>query len=418
MSSMTLVERHVVHLSHKDYALLDHLTFLSKNLYNATLYTMRQAYISTQTYLNYYDVNKLFTHGNQPDYRALPAKVAKQTQMLVDKSFKSFFALLKLKQQGKYDKSVRIPQYLHKQDGRMLVMYEKGALSFKHEGFIALSKTSIRIRTKQSKDTVQFVRIVPKGHHIVIEVGYKQPMAEKQLDNGRFASIDLGLHNLMTVASNCIAPFIINGKPLKAINHYYNKYLAKMKHTLARDNQKRSSKAVGRLTLKRQHKIRDYLHKVTTFVVNHFASHQITTLIVGCNKEWKQDIAIGKRNNQNFVSIPHGEILNLLAYKCEMRGITMVLQEESYTSKCSFFDDEPVEKHDMYQGKRIKRGLFRTATGFLLNADVNGACNIARKYFVKQGVWNVRQLTDCIKVCSTPPVVIDGFAYLSVQKNR
>lgn len=371
--------------------------FYQKNLYNATLYEVRQQFFKDGSFLNYNAVNKLFTHINQIDYRALPAKVAKHTQQLVDKNYKSFFALIKKK-----DNKARIPKYL-KKDGRQVVHYEKGALSFKKLGFIHLSKTNIFIKTKIDKSLINFVRVVPKGNHIVVEVGYKANYTELKPNNGNYASIDVGLNNLATLTSNVAKPIIYNGKPIKSINQYFNKQLTKEKSKLGTQEKTNKTK-LQNLFLKRKNKISTYLHKVSQQIVNYLVLNNITTLIVGKNIGQKQNIELGKQTNQNFVQVPFNDLISQLSYKCKQLGITVALIEESYTSKCSFFDNEPVQKQDNYQGKRMKRGLFKTKTGKLINADVNGSLNILRKYLTSQETWNDQIWSNLVEVCSTPSV--------------
>ena len=106
---------------------------------------------------------------------------------------------------------------------------------------------------------------------------------------------------------------------------------------------------------------------------------RIGTLIIGKNDGWKQAIGLGKRTNQNFVFVPHARFIAMLRYKAELVGIQVMVSEESYTSKCSFLDLELVGKHEVYAGRRVKRGLYRASDGRRLNADVNGAFNILRK---------------------------------------
>lgn len=389
------VERHIIKESNKLYRDLDHLTFLSKNLYNATLYSIRQHYFKTKGYLNYYDVNKEFTHTNQVDYRALPAKVSKWTQMLVDKNMKSFFALVKKK-----DTKVRLPRYLDK-NGRQLVFYEKGALSLVKEGYIKLSKTDIYIKTNVAKDKIRFVRLVPKGNHIVVEVGYRVGIKEHK-HRGRYASIDLGINNLMTLSSNVIEPLIINGRPLKSINQYYNKRLARMKSNLWEKEKRKSSRRISGLHLKRSNKVTDYLHKSSRCVVNYLVSNQIDTLVIGYNPGWKQNITLGSMTNQKFIQVPFKQLIDKLIYKCVEVGIQVDLQEESYTSLCSFIDNEDVKKHSKYVGKRIKRGLYTSESRININADLNGSLNILKKYLIKKAVWDEFLHSDCIEVSSAP----------------
>ena len=205
----------------------------------------------------------------------------------------------------------------------------------------------------------------------------------------------IGVNNLCAIGSNVLKPIIINGKPLKSINQYYNKKLAKLKSELK--NEKKTSKRIKSLTNKRNNKVNDYLHKSSRLIVNYLVSNNINTLVIGKNKEWKQNAKIGKRNNQNFIQIPHTRFIEMLEYKCKLEGITVIVTEESYTSKCSFMDNEPIKKHTNYVGKRVKRGLFKSSKGILINADLNGSLNILKKV--------VGEFQYPIEVCSTPLVL-------------
>ena len=399
---MVLVEKHIIKPSHQYYDELNHLCLLSKNLYNATLYTVRQYYFANKQFLNYQTVNKIYAGGNQPDYRALPAKVAKHTQMLVEQNFKSFFGLLKLKAQGKYNKPIKIPRYL-KKTGKQVVHYEKGAISFKAQGFIQLSKTNIKIKTKLTKESVQFVRLVPKNHYVVIEIGYNVKEPELKPNNNVLA-IDIGVNNIVSCVTTDGDKLLVNGKPLKYINHNYNKAVADAKSNLKSTHNKNSSKYISQIINKRNNRINDYLHKITTYIVNHAVSKNIGTIVVGYNKEWKQDTNMGKVNNQNFVNIPFYRLINLLEYKCRLKGIKFQTITESYTSKCSFVDNEEIKKHTTYSGKRISREWFKTKNGLIVNADINGAYNILKKYMQKNATWNESLSQTLVRVCSVPSV--------------
>lgn len=387
---MYLVERHII----KNNRELDEVCFKSKNLYNKALYLVRQHYFKTKSYLNYFDVNKLMVESKNDDYYALPTKVSKQTLMLLDRNFKSFFSLVKNKQSGNYDKLIRIPRYLDKQ-GRSITIFPKEAVSKKYlkKGLIKLPSLSIEIPTKKANESnLVEVRVLPRNNHHVIEVVYKVDEVEPKSDNGRYASIDLGLNNLATVSSNVVKPFIINGRPLKSINQYYNKEKARLQSHLKGD--KKTSKRINSITNKRNNKVKDYLHKSSRKIVNFLVSNNISTLIIGYNEEWKQNINLGRTNNQSFTNIPFYTFVKQLDYKCKLEGINVILTEESYTSKCSFLDGETIEKHESYLGKRIKRGLFKSAKGKLINADLNGSLNILRKV--------VGEFQYPIEVCSTP----------------
>jgi IS605 OrfB family transposase len=312
---------------------------------------------------------------------------------MLDKNWKGFFASIKSynKDNSKFKGKPRIPKYLDKEKGRYITTYEKGAISYKElrNGIVKLSGTDIRIETKVKN--INQCRIVPRNNQYVIEIIYTVNDTEPKKDNGRYCSIDLGVNNLATVGSNVIKPYLINGRPLKSINQYYNKKLATLK------SEKRSKKKIHSLCSKRNNKVKDYLHKSSRYIVNHLVSNNINTLIVGYNKGWKQDINIGKVNNQNFVNIPFSNFIKMLQYKCEMAGINVLLTKENYTSKCSFLDLETLNKQKKYMGRRIHRGLFRSATNKLINADLNASLNILRKV--------VGEFQYPIEVCSAPRAI-------------
>ena len=383
---LILCERHIIKPNNPLFSDCDNLSFLAKNLYNSTLYYQRQSLFNSD-FQNYYAVTREFTYTNQPDYRALPAKVSKMVQRLVDKNFKSYFALVKTKNTEGCTPKVRPPKYLDKTDGRCIVPYPKDALSLKVDGYVKLSKTSIMIKTKVPKEDIQGARIVPKGNHYIIEILYRVVSRPLRYElPKRVAFIDPGLNNLMTVTSNCFNPILVNGRPLKAINQLANKELAKLKSKLSLRGLY-TSPLLQSVYNKRARRITDMLHKITTQLVNHLDSHNIDTVIFGHNVGQKQDINLGKVTNQNFVQIPFTQLIAQLQYKCQLKGIKFILTEESHTSKCSFLDKESVEHHETYKGKRVKRGLFKTSEGILINADVNGSLNIGRKYLTQLGLY-------------------------------
>lgn len=395
---MQLVERHIINENHEYYKELDNLCFLSKNLYNSTIWRQQQEYEKDKKYHNFCDLSKLFIKENQVDYRALPAKVSNKTLMMVDRAYKSFFKIRKT------NTKARKPKYLHKTKGRQTVFYEKGAFSFKkRKGYIHLSKTNIFIKSKIPQDKINFVRVNPKGNHFVIEVGYKTNDTEEKRNNNKYASIDLGVNNLITLASNVDKPIIINGRPVKSINRFYNKKIAKLKSQLPVGVY--SSKQIQNLYKNRENKIDDYMHKASRYITDYLVSNQINTLVIGYNKGWKQDVNMGKKNNQTFSYIPYLRLISLLKYKCEMVGIKVEVREESYTSKCSFLDNEEVCKHDKYLGKRVRRGLFVASDGRKINADVNGALNILKKYLISKVAWDSQIWEDLVWVSSTPNVL-------------
>ena len=388
---MILTERHIIKKTNPLYSELDNLCFLSKNLYNSALYTVRQYYFENKKYLSWVNINNNFVKDKQVDYYALPCKVSQQTLKMVDQNMKSFFNAIKAKKS-----KAKLPKYLDKVKGRFLVTYTNQAIGKKalQNGYVELSKTNIKIKTKVKN--VKQVRIVPQNNFIVVEVLYEVRPKPHDKSKEMYCGIDFGLNNLMTCSFQNDSPLIINGKPLKSINWHYNKEKSRLQSLL--DGRKKTSKRIQNITLKRNNRINDYLHKTTKIFVNYLVSKEINNVVIGYNKEWKQGINIGRVNNQNFVGIPYYKLLNMLTYKCELEGISVIVTEESYTSKCSFLDDEDICKHEEYYGKRIKRGLYKASDGRLINADVNGALNILKKVIGKFEY-------DSIKVCSTPLVV-------------
>ena len=413
---VTLCEKHIIKKGHMYYDRCNELSFLAKNLYNATLYEQRQSFFQ-KAFKNYYVVNKEFTHNNQIDYKALPAKVSKQVQMLSDRAFKSFFALKKLEAEGKYDKEIKIPKYLDKKKGRMTVPYEKGAVSTVEEGYVSLSQSGIKVPTKIDKDKIVGARIVPKRNHYVIEILYDEVKEKEKEEYNRVAFIDPGMNNLMTVTSNVFNPIIYNGRQIKSINQLANKNIAKRQERMTEMNLKVKktlgereiqrlnvdrSKGMKAIWTKRELRIKDNFHKITRHLVDYLVEHNIDTVIFGYNKGQKQEINLGKKTNQNFVYIPFATLRHMLKYKCDLVGIKYIEQEEAYTSKCSFVDREAIKKKEKYQGERIERGLYKTSTGKEINADVNGSLNIGRKYLEKQKLYNDKMHNELLLHINNP----------------
>ena len=385
---MQLVEQHIIRKNDERYKPLDEALFKSKNLYNATLYHVRQRFIKENVYMPYATMQHIFQEENQVDYRQLPSKVAQQTMKLVDQNFRSFFKACKAyaKDKSKFTGRPKLPNYLDKKKGRCLLTYTTQAISKKAldtEHCILLSGLDVKVDTKITYDMLDQVRVVSRLNRIIVEVVYSVDDTPVKQDNGRYAAIDLGVNNLAAVTSNVdgFVPFLISGRPIKSISHYYNKRKTFLQSELVKScgKNKRTSNRIKRLGNVRNNKIKDYMHKVSRMLVNHLVSSDIHTLVIGKNNGWKQDTNIGKVNNQNFVQIPFDMFIGMLTYKCTLEGISVELVNESHTSKCSFLDSESICHHDEYVGKRIKRGLFKSSDGRLINADINGSYNILRK---------------------------------------
>lgn len=383
---MILVEKHNIGINHVHFNELDKLSFLSKNLFNMSLYNIRQHYFNTNTFLSLKENYKLLNKVQKNDYKALPSKISNQVIKQVDTAFKSFFMANKKYKENpsKFTGKPKITNYKDKVDGRNILTYEKKAVSKKaiKNGLINLTYSTLSISTNVKYDELKCVRIIKRLNSYVIEIAYEKKEMELKTNNFKYSGGDLGLNNLITVTfNNGERPLIINGKPLKSINHFYNKELSRLKSELEVKNNKKISKRIKRLTEKRNNKINDYLHKTSKMLVNQLVSKDISKIAVGKNNGWKQDINIGKKNNQNFVQVPFNNFINMLDYKLKLKGIELILINEAYTSKCSFLDSEEIKKHTTYSGKRIKRGLFKTNKGLIINADVNGSFNILKKAF-------------------------------------
>lgn len=378
---MNLTETHQIRPNHKLYSICDELCFKSKNLYNAALFEFRQSFFDKELdTLTWQNINRIFNQSNQFDYRELPAKVSNTVLKKLGNNISAFWSLVK---KSDYKKKVNLPKYLHKTDGRFIVEFNKQTFSDKRdeENNIIICKSSLNLKIPTKVENPQQIRIVPKTGCYVIEVIY-EIKENKSKQNQRVASIDLGLNNLATVVTNDgDNPILISGKKIKSINQYYNKITSKKKSLLPHNVF--ISKSLDRLWLKRNNKISYEIHKITKFLANYFDERDVSKVIIGNNTGWKNEINLGKRNNQNFVNIPYTKFINQLTYKCQLLGITVITREESYTSKASFLDYDEIpnykdETKPQFSGKRIKRGLYRSTTR-KINADVNGAYNIMVK---------------------------------------
>lgn len=407
---MKLVEKHYIQKNHKYFKECDKLSFLAKNLYNYANYLVRKEFIENKIWLKSPELQKIL-QGQQVDYLALPAKVSSQVLRLLEKNWKSFFKAIKdwKKHPDKYLGRPRLPRYKHKTKGRQVVIYDVQAINkrkLNKEGIVKLSKTNIEIPFINNFDDnkIKQARIVHMNQfQYCIEIVYETIIQSKVLNKENYIGVDLGLNNLCTIGGNKVKPFIIEGKVIKSINQYYNKLKAKLQSKLPKN--RFTSNRIIRLTNKRDHKINDYLHKVSKYIIDFCLTNDVGKIVIGYNSKWKQNINIGKKNNQKFVGIPFLKLVNMIVYKAELVGIEVVLQEESYTSKCSFIDNEKVCRHQKYQGKRIKRGLFKSAKKLLINADINGMYNILRKAIVNFSIKS----KEIIEVVAVQPIRINPY---------
>ncbi len=380
--TMQLVEQHIIRKTDPRWAALDRVSFAAKNIYNAANYKLRQIFVAEGRYLPYEELDKQFKQADLLPDQQLPSKVVQQVLRQLDHDWQNFLAAQRdwKVHPEKYTGRPRLPGYKHKTEGRNLLVYPEKAY-FKRalqKGLIQLSQLDMTVPTQQRQ--IDQVRIVPHKTHYTVEVVYTKFIEKTSTLNPTWvAGADLGLDTLLALTSNQpgFVPLLINGRPLKAINQFYNKRVADLKSRLSPGCY--TSHQIEALTDKRNRRLQTELHRCSRALIDRLVEHGIGTLVIGKNEGWKQHIELGARTNQNFVSIPHARFIEMLTYKAQLAGLQVILVEESYTSKCSFLDLEPIGKHEHYQGKRIQRGLFRTSTGRLIQADVNASYNILRK---------------------------------------
>ena len=418
-----------------DLSILRNLCYHSARLYNVGLYSVRQHYFNTQSYLSYYsNYNNCKTNEN---YTILLSDTSQQILRLVDRDMQSFFKLLTLKKSGKYSNAVRLPKYKKSEELSVFALQGRSC-RIQKDGRVAIGLTKefrekygitdrriLFTIPKNIRNVTEFkeIRIIPQynGKQFSIEFIYESNNQTQKASGDGYMSIDLGIDNLAacTIFSNSdVQQFLIDGRRLKNINHYYNKKVAQLKSEYSKNKNIKSdnTKRMLRLMNGRTNRINDYFNKTVKLLINRCLDNNVTTLVIGYNKCQKQEINIGKVNNQNMVMIPLYKLRQKLQYQCELHGINYCPQEESYTSKASCLDDDFIPIYGdvdaistKFSGKRIHRGLYKSSVGSLLNADINGSVNILKKYF-KERKSNVLTADDVRVLVNVPCQRLSVFA--------
>jgi putative transposase len=437
------VEKHLIKRNSEYWNIIDELSFKSKNIYNYANYIIRQTFIITNLlkenkeitqeqaeflkwvnenvdkynenkkknlsikqskgkkldkqfkdlpYFNKdnrsckYDFIDFITKHSEP-FKDLGSGCSQQTLKVLDKNWKSFYVSIKdwNKHKEKYLGRPKLPKYKHKDYGRKELILSNTQCAIVDEylrfSWQPLHKLNNKYKTKVQGKLMQ-IRFIPKGKDYVMEIVYEIDVLEPIQYNHNIVGIDIGIDNLATVCNNIdVKPFIINGKPLKSINQYYNKEKAKVQSNLKTKHNKDWSNRLQKLTDKRNNKIDDYIHKASKYIIDWCLENKIDTIVIGKNKGWKQESELSKKVNQNFVQIPHALFIDKIKYKAENHGINVIETEENYTSGTSFLDGELPIKENYNKARRIHRGLFQSNGGELINADLNGAYQIAKKVF-------------------------------------
>ncbi len=387
---MRLVEKHLIRKSDPRFAVIDRAAFASKNLYNQANYQIRQAYIHEGKYLPSTEIfHRLKTHEA---YCALPRKVSNSILIQLHKNWIGFFEGIEAYKENPSQFTGRpcLPGYKDKEKGRFLLIYDKQALgksAFKKTGKLVPSGLPIEIATKIAWEAIAQVRIVPRSDGYMVEVVYEQEERQAEVDPDLVAAVDLGVNVLAAVTSNKpgFVPRLVSGKPLKSLNQYYNKQRARHQQRLSHEN-RFTSRQLDQRTTKRNRRVDAYLHTASRRIIDVLVNEGVGTLVIGKNPLWKQEANMGRKNNQQFVQIPHARFIDQLTYKAKLVGIKVIIQEESYTSKASFLDLDPIPTYSanrpekpVFSGKRIARSWYRASDGQVIHADINGSYNILRK---------------------------------------
>ncbi len=381
-------------LVNQNNELINILTFLceeSHKLTNMGIYYARQLYFKAKKGIGKYDLEKIYKTNNH--YKVLHSQAAQQILRTVAESFKSYYGLIKAYKAGKITDRPRIPNYRKKQ-GLALISYPKQALKLKDSKKIRvpLGKTcnqwfgldSFKISLPSNLDfaDIKELRILPRNKCFYFEFVYRKEIEKPGLNQDNVLMIDPGLNNWLTCVSNVDTSFIVDGKHIKSMNRWYNKQVSTIKDSKP---QGFWNKKLALITEKRNRQVQDGINKAARIVINHCLENNIGTIVFGWNKRNKDSINIGKKNNSEFVPIPTARLKDRIEQLCDQYGLRFVQTEESYTSKTSFLDGDYLptlgEKPRDWKpsGRRVKRGLYRTAKNWYLNCDAQSAANIGRK---------------------------------------
>ena len=381
-------------LNKSDYDTLLELCRYAKNLYNEGLYNCRQYYFNEGEYLNYEKNYHLLK--NSENYKMLNSNMAQQILKEVDGSFQAFFGLLKLAKKGRYSyRDIKLPQYLRKEGYFTLVIgfvrlnENKLLIPMSNSFRKTHKKIEIRIPPVLLDKKVKEIRIIPRSDGRFFEIQYTYEAysdIREELDFNKALSIDVGINNLATCVTSEGNSFILDGRKLKSINQWYNKNNSRLQSIKDKQHITVKTKQQSRLERKRNNQINDYISKCARHIINYCLDNRIGNIVIGYNPTLQKESDLGRSNNQTFVNIPFGRLKDKLEYLSEYYGIHLIKQEESYTSKASFFDRDDIPfynddnpKEYVFSGVRVKRGLYQTSEGRYLNADINGALNILKK---------------------------------------
>ena len=389
----------LIHTDKDTQAVIEYICSESNKVFNCAVYYARQIYFKAHRYITSSELDEELKSNKH--FQAMYSQAAQQTCHSVFESFKSFKALNKLFNQGELVDKPKLPKY--RKAGLNIVSYPFQALRLvdgririplgtKVKAWFGINSFTIQMPTNLDFKNIRELRILPRNQCFYAEFVYKLTTVETNLTPDNALGIDPGMDNWMTCVSTVGTSFIIDGKHVKSLNRWYNKKVSTIKEGKP---QGFWNKKLAHLTEKRNRQMRDSgalaslrasaVNKAAKLVVNHCIENNIGTVVFGWNQGQKQQANLGSKNNQKWVQVPTARLKDRISKLCQQYGIRFVETEESYTSKASFVDGDylPVygEKPGDWKpsGKRVKRGLYRTALNWYLNADCNGAGNILRK---------------------------------------
>lgn len=418
------VERIVIGRSHPNWKACARLCSLSRKLGNCAVYILRHRVFDHQPPLSRSDFDRMLRERYPKDYRAMPSSASAQRQgQIVSKQFKSYikacaeYSRNPEKFMGKPDLPGYKKRYRSFCVGRNGYKIEDHCLSITggeaadFHPLIVKCRDNQNFNAKANGELAGDLRIIPKGNSFIVELTYQKKEKDQliQLNREEAAFIDLGVNNFAAIVSTKPGekPILVKGGFLKSINQSYNKRASELRS-------KEHKKHLACVSFKRQRRMDDAIHKISRKIISYCAIQDIGRIFIGKNKYWKQSGGLGRRNNQNFVNIPHVKLVEQLRYKGEEYGIEVVEVSESYTSKASALDFDVIpdygkaSKAVTFSGRRIKRGLYRTKDGRAINADINGAINIGRKGLGDEWLKKLLGLDEGVLV-STPTVLRTPF---------
>ena len=398
---MWLVEQTVIKRSHPMYKTIEDFCIKSNNFYNFALYHVRQEFINNRKFIGHQEMQKIMK--TEEPYKELMSQSSQCVLQVLDRNWRSFFKSMQKWKVNKYEFTgmPKIPNYRKK--GSKFTWFLKNNNTYIKDGklyFKLKAMNGFGFKTSVDERLIA-VRFVPKNDVFILEIIYETEKKKNDLDSSNIASIDFGVNNLVTMTNNIgLSPVIIKGGAVKSINQWFNKERARLINRLTGGCG--WSNQLSKITNNRFNKIKNIFHHTSKHIIDYCIKNNIGKLIIGYNSLWKHEINIGHKNNQIFADIPYRILLNQLKYKCELNNIQFIMTEESFTSGTSFLDGELPVRENYDKKRRIKRGLFKSNNGTLINSDVNGSLQIMKKVF-PDVVLN-HGIEGCLNPVSVNPV--------------